>query len=106
MHDRAKGVIGIDDDIPFRVNNASTNDSSHTANAISEQIKPVGTFRFESTSLTTGTIVLLLMFGICTIIYSGEYSNYYLVAHGKTSRIYRAEHHCVEQLQCVWFGEC
>lgn len=83
-------MIGIDDNIPFRANNATTNDSSHfgtvnsnattatttTKAAItpSDAIRVIGgKFIFGSTSLKTETIVLLLMFGICTIIYSSKY---------------------------------
>lgn len=81
-------MIDIDDNIPFRANNASTNDSSNsthtgirtavTPNATTppHRIEPVGKFMFESTSVKTETIVLLLMFGICTIIYSGKYRFY------------------------------
>lgn len=82
IDDRAKEMIDIDDNIPFSVNNASTNDSTHivpvilNTTTLPDQIEPVGKFMFTSTSLKTETIVLLLMFGICTIIYSGKYWQY------------------------------
>lgn len=78
---RAKEVIDIDDNIPFKENNASTNDISYfrtmRLNSTTTQAngieKPVGKFMFKSMSLKTETIVLLSMFGICTIIYSSKY---------------------------------
>ncbi|XP_055297190.1 adenylate cyclase type 6 isoform X2 [Sitodiplosis mosellana] len=79
INDRAKEVIDIDDNIPFRANNASINDSTTHAVRTAIQpnattppygVEPVGKFMFETTLLKTETIVLLLMFGICTIIYS------------------------------------
>lgn len=85
MNDRAKDVIDIDDNIPFSVNNDSTNSSSYvgtdTMNASSSTTTTAtaaadmndGRFLFESTSLKTETIVLLLMFGMCTIIYCSKY---------------------------------
>ncbi|XP_031621838.1 adenylate cyclase type 6 [Contarinia nasturtii] len=80
IDDRAKEVIDIDDNIPFRANNTSTNDISHIRtmrlngttmqpNGIHSE-KPFGMLMFKSMSLKTETIVLLSMFGICTIIYS------------------------------------
>lgn len=91
INDRAKEVIDIDDNIPFSANNASTNDSTtHTVRTATSNATttpkttspphinvPVGKFVFESTSLKTETIVLLLMFGICTIIYSSKYRLYW-----------------------------
>lgn len=80
INDRAKAdVIDIDDNIPFRTNNDRTNNSSQagtvTINASTTTPTNMndGRFLFESTSLKTETIVLLLMFGICTIIYSSKY---------------------------------
>lgn len=93
INDRAKDVIDIDDNIPFIANNASTNSSSHvsmvtlnasttttttatvvaTTNTNATFAMVDGQFLFESTSLKTETIVLLLMFGICTIIYGSKY---------------------------------
>lgn len=84
MNGRARDVIDIDDNIPFRANNDSTNSTTHvgtvTLNASSTTTTTAtaadlndGRFRFESTSLKTETIVLLFMFGICTIIYCSKY---------------------------------
>lgn len=72
-------MIDVDDNIPFGENNMSTNGSfnigtvSLNATIQPDRIEPVGKFVFNSASLKTETIVLLLMFGICTIIYSGKY---------------------------------